>query len=213
MIAGSKPPRSSAPLMSSRRWRVQPARRLESRLGAERRAEVGAQHVVPAVMVAGGQRHLFAAGLGARLAPAVVAVAEEEAVVGAEVVIDPGDAGGVGVEPRVAGREEVVALGVGIRVRRHHELHQVGGHRVDAVGGNDVAGKRLRHAVDGVQRVVNRHPRLREVAGAFEIGRRSLAGRHRYAGLQPLERVKEERPVAAVVLRQQHRAADLNPGL
>ena len=93
---------------------------------AERRAEVRAQHVVPAVMVAVGERLLFAAGLGARLAPAVVAVAEEEAMVAGEVVIDPGDAGRVGVEPRVAGREVVVALGVGIRVRRHHELHQVG---------------------------------------------------------------------------------------
>ena len=93
---------SSAPLMSSRRCRVQPTRALESSVGRDRGRQVRAEHVVPAVVIAGGQRLLFAAALGARLAPAVVAVAREEAVVGAEVVIDAGDARGVGVEARVA---------------------------------------------------------------------------------------------------------------
>ncbi len=179
----------------------------------QRRRQVDAQHVVPPVMVAARRRDFFAAPLGAGLAAPVVAVAEEEAVVVREVVIDARDAGRVGVEPRVPAREEVVAGGVRTRVRLHHVPQDVERHGVHPVLRNDVAGKRLRHAVDGVERVVDRHRRLREVARPLQIRRRTFTRRHRNARLQPLERVEEERPVAAVVLRKHDRPADAESGV
>ena len=84
----------------------------------ERRGEIDAEHVVPAVMIASGQRGFLAARLGARLAPAVVAVAGEEPVIRAEVVVDANDARRVGIEAGVVAREEIVALRIGVGVGR-----------------------------------------------------------------------------------------------
>ena len=161
----------------------------------ERRGEVDAEHVVPAVMVSTGPRIGFAARVGAGLAPAVVRVAAEEAVVHGEVVIDAQDARRVGVEPRVLRRKEVVAGRIRGRVRFGHVPQQVEGHRVHPVSRNHIAGEGLRHAVHRIQRVVDGDARLREVSGALQSGRRTLARADRDAGLEPFVRVEEERPV------------------
>jgi hypothetical protein len=81
------------------------------------------------------------------------------------------------------------------RVRRRHVLQQVQRHGVHPAARNHVPRKRLRHAVDGVQRVVDRGPGLREITGSLALGRGALPGAHRNARLQPFVRIEEERAV------------------
>ena len=162
----------------------------------QRRGQVDAEHVVPAVVIPAGARFRLAARIGAGFAASVVRVAPEEAVAGAQVVVDPQDPRRVGIEARVLSREEVVAGRIGLRVGRRHVIQNVERHRIHAAAGNDVAGERLRHPVDGVQRVVDREPGLGEVAVPLELRRRALARAHGNPGLQPFVRVEEEGPVA-----------------
>ena len=171
------------------------AQRRDGRL-RQRRGQVDAEHVVPAVVIAAGPGLRLAARIGASFAAPVVGVASEEAVAGAQVVIDPEDPRRVGIEPGILGREEVVAGRVRLRVRRRHVVQNVERDRVHAAAGNDVAGERLRHAVDHVQRVVDREPGLREVAVPLELGRRPLARAHGNPGLQAFIRIEEEGAVA-----------------
>ena len=164
--------------MSRRRCRVQPRAALESSVGAERGGQVGAEHVVPAVVIAGRSAPPPRGRLLARVSRRPLwRVAREEAVVGAEVVIDPEDAGGVGVEARVVRREKkLLQRRVGRRVRlRPCSPADSAPPGPCRFGRNPVAGERLRHAVDGVQRVVDgRRPTARSRRRArASVGARS----------------------------------------
>ncbi len=101
-----------------------------------------------------------------------------------------------------------VAWGVGLR----EKLHQIAGHRIDAVGGNDVSGKgganeiARRGGIGAVgERIVNGHqlaglvPRIGEIALPFERRRHTSRTDQSLYPAQALIRNEEESSVLAVV--------------